>query len=108
MAHFVLSDFAIDGPETATAGDVQVEAENDGATPHELVIFKTGLAADALPESGTTVDEAAAGELIGKLQNILGGAEKQDTFTLTPGNYVVICNVVGHYRLGMHAAFTVQ
>jgi uncharacterized cupredoxin-like copper-binding protein len=27
---------------------------------------------------------------------------------LTPGNYVFVCNLPGHYRLGMRAALVVQ
>jgi uncharacterized cupredoxin-like copper-binding protein len=27
---------------------------------------------------------------------------------LAPGNYVIICNVAGHYQLGMRAAFKVE
>ena len=30
------------------------------------------------------------------------------TATLAAGNYVVVCDVPGHYQLGMHAAFIVK
>src|SRR5690606_38993932 len=42
---------------TSTApGDTIFQAENVGAIPHELVVIRTDLAADALPVSGDTVD----------------------------------------------------
>jgi len=30
------------------------------------------------------------------------------TLDLAPGKYVLICNVAGHYQLGMHISFTVD
>ena len=104
---FELSDFAIDGPPTATAGALEIEAGNHGTTPHDLVILQTDTDPSALPVEGTVVDEDDAGALIGKLQNIQGGATKREVFSLAPGNYAIICNVPGHYRLGMYAALTV-
>jgi uncharacterized cupredoxin-like copper-binding protein len=106
--HFELSDFAIGGPATASAGDVEIEAANHGTTPHELVVLRTDTDPAALPLAGTTVDEDAAGTVAGKLQDIQGGAAKRETFTLDAGNYAIICNVPGHYRLGMYASLVVQ
>ena len=30
------------------------------------------------------------------------------TLDLTPGSYVLLCNVAGHYQLGMHAPLRVE
>jgi uncharacterized cupredoxin-like copper-binding protein len=30
------------------------------------------------------------------------------TVDLDPGNYVVICNIPGHYAAGMHAELTIK
>jgi len=106
--HVELADFRITAPESAAAGPIQIEATNHGATLHELVILKTDTDPAQLPVAGTTVDEGAAGVLIGRLADINGGATKSGTFTIEPGNYVLICNVAGHYKLGMYVTLTVQ
>jgi uncharacterized cupredoxin-like copper-binding protein len=108
-----LTEFKLTGPTgdtlpSLTAGPVDVQATNDGTTPHDLVILKTDTDQAALPVAGSKVDEDAAGQVIGKLTNIGGGATKQGTFSLDAGNYVLICNVPGHYQLGMHTALIVQ
>jgi uncharacterized cupredoxin-like copper-binding protein len=108
-----LSEWKITGANggalgAAAAGAVEVQAKNTGQAPHQLVVIKTDLAADALPEIETQVDEVAAGEVIGKIDNISGGQTKSGTFTLEPGGYVLICNIPTHYQLGMHTSLTVQ
>jgi uncharacterized cupredoxin-like copper-binding protein len=30
------------------------------------------------------------------------------TLTLPPGRYVLVCNLIGHYELGMHAGLTAK
>jgi uncharacterized cupredoxin-like copper-binding protein len=40
--------------------------------------------------------------------SIAAGKSAAVTLDLTPGKYVFICNVAGHYQLGMHTAFTVE
>jgi uncharacterized cupredoxin-like copper-binding protein len=106
--HYALSEYTVEGPSSAVAGPVEVEATNHGTIQHELVVIKTDLDPAALPETGTTVDEAAAGEVIGRISDILGSLTKTGTFTLEAGNYAIICNVAGHYRLGMYAPLVVQ
>jgi uncharacterized cupredoxin-like copper-binding protein len=31
-----------------------------------------------------------------------------DIDSLAPGHYVLICNIAGHYQLGMHTSLTVK
>ena len=90
------------------AGDVAMEVRNRGSVPHELAVIRTDAQPDALPVDGGAVDEDAAGELMGRIPAVLGGATKRDTFTLTPGNYVLICNIPGHYQQGMHTRLVVR
>lgn len=108
-----LTEFKLTGAGGATlpavnAGSFQVNASNRGTTPHDLVILKTDTDQAALPVLGSKVDEQAAGQLIGKLSDIAGGSTKSGTFSFDPGNYVLICNVPGHYKLGMYTALIVQ
>jgi len=108
-----LSEWKITGANggalaTAAAGQLEVQAKNKGQSPHQLVILKTDSDPAALPQNGTQVDEAAAGQLIGKIDNIGGGTTKSGTFALDAGTYVLICNIPTHYQLGMHTSLTVQ
>lgn len=94
---------------SVTAGDIDFVATNTGAIDHELVVLKTDLAADALPVADGKVDEHGAGvEEIGEIEEFAAGATESATFTLTPGSYVLICNIAGHYEAGMYTAFTVS
>ena len=105
-----LSDFAI-APDTTsiTAGSVTFDAHNSGPTEHELVVVKTDLAADALPTSDDgKVDEEGEGvEFIGEIEEFASGLDESGTFDLSAGNYVLFCNIPGHYASGMTIAVTV-
>lgn len=98
-------------PDTTSisAGSVTFEAHNSGPSAHEIVVLKTDLAADALPEAADgRVDEEGAGvELIGEIEEFASGLDESGTFDLTPGNYVLVCNIPGHYQSGMTIAVTV-
>ena len=114
-----LSEWAITiDRDSVAAGEVTFEVENQGpADPHEFVVLKTDLAADALPtkpEGG--VDEAGAGvEEIGEIEEFPVGESRSASFDLEAGSYVFICNLVeeddgeveDHYAEGMTVAFTV-
>jgi uncharacterized cupredoxin-like copper-binding protein len=100
-------DFAIGLEESSTpAGSVTFDITNDGPSTHEFVVFKTDLAQDALPVDGSTVSEDTL-DLVDEAEDIAPGVGTSLTVDLEPGAYVVICNVEGHYKAGMHAALTV-
>ena len=94
---------------TANAGEITFEVHNEGSRSHNLVIIRTDLAADALPiYSVNLVDEEAAGEKIGEIEEFRGGEMEVGSFTLTPGRYALICNLFRHYESGMFAELTVE
>ena len=93
---------------TANAGEITFEVHNEGSRSHNLVIIRTDLAADALPSLVGLVDEEAAGEKIGEIEEFLRDVVEVGSFTLTPGRYVLICNLRGHYQSGMFAELTVE
>jgi uncharacterized cupredoxin-like copper-binding protein len=104
-----LVDFSVTpDPDSAPAGETTFDVTNDAEQVHEFVVFQTDLAADQLPtdESGD-VDEAGEGvELVDEIEDIEGGSTQSLTVNLDAGSYVLICNIPGHYRQGMHASFT--
>jgi uncharacterized cupredoxin-like copper-binding protein/mono/diheme cytochrome c family protein len=103
-----LSEFKVTPAETSTAaGDVTFNVSNQGAVAHELVVIKTDLAPDALPQKTGAVDEGAV-DVEKKTGNIATKKSENLSVTLTAGKYVLICNVPGHYQAGMHTEFTVQ
>jgi uncharacterized cupredoxin-like copper-binding protein len=104
-------DYSITLDESsAPAGEVTFDVTNDAEQPHEFVVFKTDLAEDALPvDADGNVDEAGEGvELVDELEDIAPGDSPSLTVTLDAANYVIICNIPGHYAQGMHTPFTVS
>ena len=100
-----LSEWSIRAkPATVPAGNVSFAVKNRGRATHELVILKTDAPPAALPAPEGFVDENAAGETAGTLYDLRRGRGQTRTFSLEPGRYALICNLVGHYQLGMRAA----
>jgi uncharacterized cupredoxin-like copper-binding protein len=103
-------DFAIAlDPSTTDSGQVSFEITNDGPSTHEFVVFKTDLAPDALPlnDDGDVDEEGKGVTHLDEVEDIAAGSTESLDVSLDPGSYVVICNLPGHYKLGMHAPLTV-
>jgi uncharacterized cupredoxin-like copper-binding protein len=102
-----LEDFTISLDEaSAPAGEVTFNVENEGPSTHEFVVIQTDLAPDALPTDDTgdvSEDELAP---LDEIEDIEDGASSDLTVELEAGDYVLLCNIPGHYRQGMYAAFT--
>lgn len=96
-------------PESVPAGEVVFDVTNDGAATHEFVVFKTDLAPADLPmtEDGRADEEGTGVKHIGEIEDVTPGSTKSFSLQLDPGNYVVVCNLPGHYTAGMTAALTV-
>jgi len=80
---------------------------NLGTMEHSFQVIKTDLAADKLPVDGASARAKEDGK-VGEIPSIPAGKSASVTVELTPGKYVFICNVAGHYGLGMHTGFTVE
>lgn len=97
---------ALDHP-SVSAGQVVFNVKNTGTVVHELVVIKTTLAPDKIPadvdEPGKVHEEGSKGES----GDIEAGKTASFTLNLDPGAYVLICNEVGHYAIGMRIAFEV-
>ena len=102
----LLSEWKLVPSATALrAGKVTFRVRNDGAIEHELVVLRTDSHHHAL-----TVKKAVAVETgrQGEIPKIVPGQERSLTLSLKPGKYVLICNLLGHYRAGQFAALRVR
>jgi len=109
-----MGDYYFD-PEDATAkaGPATIEAPNEGKMEHELVLFKSEMDPAKLPTDANgevdeeKLDESSEAEEIGEIADVEPGDTKSEEFDLTPGKYVMFCNLPGHYAQGMYGTLTV-
>jgi len=92
---------------TVKAGPVKIGVKNAAGMEHSFELIKTDLPFDKLPLD-TGAAKAKEDGLIKQAKTLGVGKVAVVTADLAAGNYVVICNVAGHYQLGMRAALTVQ
>lgn len=90
-----------------SAGAIRFDATIRGTEQHEFVIYRTDLDAADLPQAEGLVDESSP-ELTVVLRIETFEASRLETVTLAAGSYVLVCNLPGHYELGMHTNFTVS
>ena len=90
--------------QNAKAGKIPFVVHNAGKAPHEMVVIKTDKTAAKLG-NGTRVSEAGN---VGEAGDVPVGATKKVTIKLKPGHYALICNLPGHYKMGMHTDLTVR
>lgn len=103
-----LSDFKIVSDHaTVPAGKVVFGIRNHATMLHEVKVIKTDLALDALPVDQGTAKAKEDGK-VGELTNVSAGASRKLVLDLPAGKYVLICNVAGHYQLGMRVGLEVQ
>ena len=100
-----LSEFAVSPSARAVpAGSVTFSVTNSGKVEHEFVILQTSDAPGALPQQGAEASEAG---LVDEIEDVQPGGSGSLTVDLTPGHYVLICNLPDHYAAGMYAGLTV-
>lgn len=103
-----LKEFTFEpSPASVKAGEVTFAAKNAGAAPHELAVVKSDADPKKLPVKDGLMDESASKPL-GRTPNLAAGASGTVKVKLEPGKYVLLCNVPGHYSLGMAVPFTVN
>ena len=93
-------------PGEATEAVTRLATQNTGTIAHELKVVRTDLAADALPQKGGVVDESQL-QVVAKSKELKRRDKATLDVKLQPGSYVLICNISGHYALGMHAGIKV-
>jgi uncharacterized cupredoxin-like copper-binding protein len=106
------SDFTIHlSAARVTAGPFALVANNRGPSAHELVVFRTSLAPNKLPvdSAGDVIESSRQLVKVADSGASIPPGQSRTLYTvLTPGNYVFVCNLPGHYHLGMRAALVVQ
>jgi uncharacterized cupredoxin-like copper-binding protein len=83
-----------------SAGKVTFVAHNTGRVTHELMVERAPLKMDG---PGRPNEEAR----LGMIEDMTAGSSGRMTLRLTPGSYVLFCNIPGHYAAGQHTTFTV-
>jgi len=115
----------IASPTQYKAGKVTLTVKNIGTMTHEMVLFRAANA-DALPKVTTAGGERAVGDVdeeavpkadaMGETGDVKPGKTVVKTFDLSPGSYVLICNiddpqpdgtVLSHFQRGMHTTIDV-
>jgi uncharacterized cupredoxin-like copper-binding protein len=102
-------DFAISVPRVVHAGDVVFRVQNRGPDAHELLVVRAPN--DHLPmrSDGLTVDEEhLQRDEIGALEPAEPAVVRDLRLRLTPGRYVLFCNMSGHFMGGMHRVLVVR
>ena len=106
-------------PTTVPAGNVTFVVKNTGTIVHEAVVLKTNIPYDKLPVTyggDPPAPVATGGDKVSEDANIgetgdpdlkPGGTRTFTIKNMTAGNYVIVCNLAGHYGMGMRAPFTV-
>ncbi len=103
-----IKEFTFEAPATIKGGEVTFAAKNAGAAPHELAIIKSDAADPKKPPVKAGLLDEAVNKPLGLTAQLAAGASADLKVTLTPGKYVLICNVPGHYSLGMAVPITVN
>jgi uncharacterized cupredoxin-like copper-binding protein len=107
-------------PASVPSGNVAFVVKNTGTIEHEAVVLKTDVPYDKLPVTyggdppapvKTGANKVSEDANIGETGDPNLGPGDIRVFTIqhmTPGNYVIVCNLAGHYAKGMRAPLTVR
>ncbi|MEO5963985.1 MAG: plastocyanin/azurin family copper-binding protein [Candidatus Limnocylindrales bacterium] len=105
-----LKEWKVVMPTEVKAGMVTYTITNMGTVPHELIGFQSPLDPVAYPR---TKDGDVNEEGKGIISTTDGpnldptGTETRTIDLTTPGRYVFMCNIPGHFERGMYAVVTV-
>jgi len=91
---------------TVKAGPVKIGVKNAAGMEHSFELLRTDLPFDKLPTTGDA--KAREDGLVKQVKSLGVGKVAVVTADLAAGNYVIICNVAGHYQLGMRLALAVR
>ena len=105
-----LTEFSVGVPATSFSPGVKtLHVTNAGKVQHELLVFRSDLAPRAYPLDHGDINEDGPGIVkISDGDNIDPGKSQTRTVDLsTPGTYLFVCNLPGHFAQGMYKTVTV-
>ncbi|HEY7270572.1 MAG TPA: sulfocyanin-like copper-binding protein [Dehalococcoidia bacterium] len=106
------SEFKIQAdPKVSPDTDISFILRNEGTMPHQFIVLKTDLAPDKLPTQGSPSQVNLSDNrltVIYQYPAYPAGQANLIHLNLDPGHYVFICNLPGHYALGMRTDFSVS
>jgi uncharacterized cupredoxin-like copper-binding protein len=104
-----VKDFAIKAPEQLAAGNIVLRVRNAGPDTHELLLVRAnGHELPLRPDNLTIDEDAVKSRTVSTLEDAHPGTLRAWKVHLTPGRYVLVCNMSGHYLGGMHASLVVR
>jgi uncharacterized cupredoxin-like copper-binding protein len=104
-----LSEWKVTVAGTIKAGKTNLTITNDGAIPHELLVFKSDLAPSAYPKdaAGDIIEDGPGVALLSDGENVDPAGTQARTVDLAAGTYLFVCNIPGHFKAGMFTVVTV-
>jgi uncharacterized cupredoxin-like copper-binding protein len=100
-------DHIVLDPASVPDGRIVFDTVNTAAElVHEIEVFSGATNGAVLPVANSVADTTGL-TLIDEIEDIIPGASATLTIDLTPGTYLVVCNLPAHYELGMWAYITV-
>ena len=109
-----LSEFKVTVPASVfTAGEKTLQITNNGVMQHEILVFHPDASIDPsnlpLGSEGNINEDAPGVNKISDGDNIDPGKSQTRQLDLSqPGTYVFVCNLPGHYKMGMWTKITVR
>lgn len=108
--------------KSVRAGRVTFDTRNTGRVEHELLVVRTDRAPGDFPMGLEGPAVKLAGDVVLGVPHVHGsheakraatrhvapGSSRRETISLTPGKYVLLCSLPGHYESGQRAALTVR
>jgi uncharacterized cupredoxin-like copper-binding protein len=85
------------------AGPTVFRVENDGPDEHELIVVRDNGKLPLRVDGMTVNEESLTKQILGALEPARAGAVRELRLHLTPGRYMLLCNMYGHYMAGMHS-----
>lgn len=104
-----LSEWKVAAPTTLKAGRSTFTISNAGTVPHEFLIFKGDLKPSAYPTDavGDIEEDGPSVSLLSDGENINPGGTQSRIVDLPAGQYLLVCNIPGHFKQGMFTVVTV-
>jgi uncharacterized cupredoxin-like copper-binding protein len=91
-----------------TPGRYTFKIHNAGAVEHEFIAFKLASPHAAIPlDKNGDVNEDAMQNVTDGPDIAPGGTQTRVVHLTSPGTYIFMCNLEGHYARGMHEIVTV-